>query len=933
MGGCCGPAASEEESKTFAKGSERDISYGPLKARRCTDPWCILIYLVSWGAFGFVTFLGLSEGDPLKLIAPRDYGGHYCGVDENWNDGPKLGSTEKLTYNMNVTSTVQGVANQLMCSSAVRDELTQISSNNPAVFSAQDMATYRCACCFDPCDSCDRSLQITNLNSAADIKTTITNRMNELTTTATAGNSLFSSGGANGDFFTGIWDQASTYFVQVCTKQCSNLDNATRTRPYTFEPGADNPMQKAWNVIKSDGSVSQDIKDTINNQFTFNALSLEDCPYHASLCVPMPGVGLDELTGGYCSFKLATEVVSAVGETAADAMQNAGIVDITANSQETFGEWIGALQETVDVLCITCFVAFVCGLVFLVLLRFLLGWVVWTSILLIFVLLLASGSLCYVRSGQCAGTSLFDSGKQQATAVATVAQTAATNAVTGTQGANEELTGNGENYRGAQRHTRSGKLCQAWDTQTPHSHVYTPASYPNAALDENYCRNPGGQANSIWCYTTDTNDRWELCTPIGVIQGDCSHGYEVSSKDARDVLLVVAIIIWSLAGLWCLLICCLCSRIRIAIAVNKVAARFMVDNITVLGLPIAQAVASLIWVVVWVLSVCFLASQVPDGYTPKESFKTYAEAYGTEDEPGQCTNKAIHGFAYKDPFSTDCSGTDPKCWRCAPPRYVVDWRVCVSFFHFLWTNCFVVAFGQMVIAGAVGVWFFTRNSEKRKVNCVRTGWYNATKYHLGTVLFGAFIIAVVQFIRACLKYLEMQAQAQKNTVAVWVARILACILYCWEQCLKFLNKNAYIQCALLGTNFCTSAKAAFYLILRNMIRFAAVSTMSGAVESFGVLLITIATGMLGYLILRAMDPEVNPILPVIIYVVIGYMCAKLYMNVFGLASASALQCFIATEEMGGDLPGDESFVPSEMKRLVQIQKEGSGVEEKENARE
>lgn len=931
--GCCGARASAEETKKFAKGSERDISGGPLKTRGCTDWWCILIYVISWAAFGFVTYLGVKEGNPVKLFKPRDYQGAYCGIEDNWNNGPNLGSAEKLTYNMNVTSTVKAVADQMMCSSAVRDILESISGNNSMVFSQADLSQYRCACCFDPCDTCGRSLQFINLNTAADIRSVITARMTELTTTALAGNSLFSTIGANGDFFTGIWGRAATYFVQVCTKKCSNLGNSTLTRNYSYMPGADNPLAKAWNVIKDDASVDQDIQDTITKQFTFRALSFEECPYEdESLCIPMPGVALDELTNGYCSFKLATEVVDVVGQSAADAMQNAGLGDLAAHTQETFGEWFGALQESVDVLCITCVIAFVLGLVFLVLLRFLLGWVVWTSILLIFLLLLASGSLCYVRSSQCAGTSLLDSGKQQAVAIATVTQTAATNVVAGTRGASEDMSGDGSDYRGAQTHSRSGNLCQRWDAQTPHTHTYTPANFPDADLSENYCRNPGGQGSSIWCYTRDANDRWELCNPIGVIQGDCPHGYEVSSEDARKVLLVVGILIWCLAGLWFLLVCCLCSRIRLAIGVNKVAARYIVDNVTILSLPMAQAVTSLLWCVAWVVSVCFLLSQVPENYTPQEAFRTYAEAYGTDTEPGKCTDKAIHGFVYKDEASADCSGTDPKCWRCAPPRYIVDWRVAVSFFHFIWTNCFLVAFGQIVIAGAVGVWFFSKSSEKRKVSSVRIGWWNALRYHLGTVLFGACIIALVQFVRACLKYVEMQAKAQKNTVAVWVARTLSCVLWCWEQCLKFLNKNAYIQCALLGTNFCTSAKAAFFLILRHAIRFAAVSTMSGAVEKFGILLITIGTGVLGYLILRAMDPAVNPILPVIVYAVVGYMSAKLYMNVFGLAVASALQCFIATEEMGGDLPGDDSFVPGELKRLCAIQREGRGVEEKAGTR-
>ena len=38
-------------------------------------------------------------------------------------------------------------------------------------------------------------------------------------------------------------------------------------------------------------------------------------------------------------------------------------------------------------------------------------------------------------------------------------------------------------------------------------------------------------------------------------------------------------------------------------------------------------------------------------------------------------------------------------------------------------------------------------------------------------------------------------------------------------------RNAYIQIALMGTNFCTSAKKAFFLILRNAFRFGVVAVL------------------------------------------------------------------------------------------------------------
>ncbi len=65
-------------------------------------------------------------------------------------------------------------------------------------------------------------------------------------------------------------------------------------------------------------------------------------------------------------------------------------------------------------------------------------------------------------------------------------------------------------YRGNISVTASGKTCQAWGSQSPHSHSRTAENYPNAGLDANYCRNPDGESRA-WCYTEDSSTRWELC--------------------------------------------------------------------------------------------------------------------------------------------------------------------------------------------------------------------------------------------------------------------------------------------------------------------------------------------------------------------------------------------------------------------------------------
>ena len=100
------------------------------------------------------------------------------------------------------------------------------------------------------------------------------------------------------------------------------------------------------------------------------------------------------------------------------------------------------------------------------------------------------------------------------------------------------------------------------------------------------------------------------------------------------------------------------------------------------------------------------------------------------------------------------------------------------------------------------------------------------RYHLGSVAFGSFILAVVQFIKWWLYWLEKQAEASKNGIMKRIAQTLRCCVTCFEKFIKFLNKNAYIQIALLGKKFCYAAKDAFWLIFRNALRIATAALVS-----------------------------------------------------------------------------------------------------------
>ena len=66
-------------------------------------------------------------------------------------------------------------------------------------------------------------------------------------------------------------------------------------------------------------------------------------------------------------------------------------------------------------------------------------------------------------------------------------------------------TGNGAAYRGNVSQTVSGLECQAWNVKVPHTHSY------GSVGSHNYCRNPDGEEDGVWCFTNNKYKRRDYC--------------------------------------------------------------------------------------------------------------------------------------------------------------------------------------------------------------------------------------------------------------------------------------------------------------------------------------------------------------------------------------------------------------------------------------
>ena len=214
----------------------------------------------------------------------------------------------------------------------------------------------------------------------------------------------------------------------------------------------------------------------------------------------------------------------------------------------------------------------------------------------------------------------------------------------------------------------------------------------------------------------------------------------------------------------------------------------------------------------------------------------------------------------------------------------------------------IIAISQFIIICAVCTWYFSHGGDKEGEAKVLRGLKWTFRFHFGSLAFGSAILAIVWFIRTLFEYMRKKLTKTDPTgIVKTLMCICSCCLYCLNRFVKFLTKNAYIQVAIRGTNFCVSAWNAFILVLRNAVKFGIVNTVGTIFIFLGKFLIASLSGALAFVV-AAYWPWIynritSPIIPALACALIGYVIASIFMSIFSIASNTILQCFLLDLEI------------------------------------
>ncbi|XP_047435600.1 choline transporter-like protein 1 isoform X2 [Mugil cephalus] len=271
-----------------------------------------------------------------------------------------------------------------------------------------------------------------------------------------------------------------------------------------------------------------------------------------------------------------------------------------------------------------------------------------------------------------------------------------------------------------------------------------------------------------------------------------------------------------------------------------------------------------------------------------------------------------------------------------PLQYMV-WYHAVGL---IWVSEFILAFQQMTIAGAVVTYYFTRNKSEMPAVPIIDSTLRTFRYHLGTLAKGSFIITLVKIPRLILTYVHSQLKGKENACARCMLKTCVCCLWCLEKCLKYLNQNAYTATAINSTNFCTSARDAFVILVENALRVATINTVGDFVLFLGKVLIVSCTAFVGVLALNYQRDYTVWVLPLLIACIFAFLVAHCFLSVFENVVDVLFLCFAVDTKYNDGSPGRAYYMDKSLMEFVENSKKsglyksdgGDGTEMKPMAR-
>ncbi|XP_037332178.2 choline transporter-like protein 2 isoform X1 [Pungitius pungitius] len=385
----------------------------------------------------------------------------------------------------------------------------------------------------------------------------------------------------------------------------------------------------------------------------------------------------------------------------------------------------------------------------------------------------------------------------------------------------------------------------------------------------------------------------------------------------RQTWLAFMIILAIVEVIIILLLIFLRKRILIAIALIKEASRAVAHVMSSLFYPLFTFVLLAMVIAYWAVTAVFLSTSNEPIYKVfnetacDHSRNTCNPAnYSSSVEKMQCPDSQCL-FAFY-------GGETPY------HKYLIGLQF-YNVFLFFWCANFVTALGQMTLAGAFASYYWAVvKPDDMPAFPVFSSLGRSLRYHTGTLAFGSLILSIVQIIRVLLEYLDHKLKGAQNKFTKFVLCCLKCCFWCLEKFIKFLNRNAYIMVAIYGKSFCSSARDAFLLLMRNMIRVAVLDKVTDFLLFLGKLLIVGLVGIFAFFFfsgrVKAFENTAPHLhyywVPILTVVVGSYLIAHGFFSVYAMCVDTLFLCFCEDLERNDGSAAKPYYMSSTLREIL-----------------
>ncbi|XP_026156761.1 choline transporter-like protein 4 isoform X2 [Mastacembelus armatus] len=378
------------------------------------------------------------------------------------------------------------------------------------------------------------------------------------------------------------------------------------------------------------------------------------------------------------------------------------------------------------------------------------------------------------------------------------------------------------------------------------------------------------------------------------------------------------------------------TRILIAIALIQESSKAIGHMMSALLYPLVTFVLLLVCVTYWGATALYLATSGSPIYRVvalNSTMNGCKDINGTVD----CDPQNFTSSDYPDCSSASCifiKYNNEGLFQ----RNIFNLQI-YNVVAFLWCVNFVIALGQCTLAGAFASYYWAFNKPADiPMFPVCGGFMRALRYHVGSLAFGALILTLVQIARMILEYIDHKTRSAQNAVARFILCCMKCCLWCLEKFIKFLNRNAYIMIAIYGKNFCVSAKNAFKLLMRNIIRVVVLDKVTDVLLFFGKLLVVGGVGVLSFFFFsgRIQLPGSNfqsgnlnyYWMPIIVVLFGSYLIAHGFFSVYNMCVDTLFLCFLEDLERNDGSAEKPYFMSKNLMKILnksnKVQKKGKG---------